>query len=209
MINVFVLAPTPMMQAGLHTLLTSPDIQVVGTAVVPDIAADLPAIDVIVVADEMQLEEVGRLLTDTPGVALVVLSQENERTPSLLRSLTLYGWAIVPLDAPAEQLQAAVMAVAQGFAVLPLPLANRRYGQRLPTAATLQLEDATEEALTPREREVLELVGQGLPNKLIARQLSISEHTVKFHVSSISTKLGASSRTDAVRRGLRRGLITL
>jgi DNA-binding NarL/FixJ family response regulator len=63
--------------------------------------------------------------------------------------------------------------------------------------------------LTAREHEVLELVGLGLSNKLIARQLQISEHTVKFHVSSISNKLGASSRTDAVRRGLRHGLITL
>lgn len=66
-----------------------------------------------------------------------------------------------------------------------------------------------DEALTTREREVLELLSQGLPNKLIARRLQISEHTVKFHVSSIYAKLGASSRTDAVSRGVRRGLITL
>ncbi|HEY6285481.1 MAG TPA: response regulator transcription factor, partial [Ktedonobacteraceae bacterium] len=66
-----------------------------------------------------------------------------------------------------------------------------------------------DEALTGREREVLELLSQGLPNKLIARRLQISEHTVKFHVSSIYAKLGASSRTDAVSRGVRRGLITL
>jgi DNA-binding NarL/FixJ family response regulator len=65
------------------------------------------------------------------------------------------------------------------------------------------------EALTAREREVLELLSRGLPNKLIARRLQISEHTVKFHVSSIYAKLGASSRTDAVSRGVRRGFITL
>ena len=66
-----------------------------------------------------------------------------------------------------------------------------------------------DEALTVREREVLELLSRGLPNKLIARRLQISEHTVKFHVSSIYAKLGASSRTDAVSRGVRKGLITL
>jgi DNA-binding NarL/FixJ family response regulator len=66
-----------------------------------------------------------------------------------------------------------------------------------------------EEALTAREREVLELLSRGLPNKLIARRLQISEHTVKFHVSSIYAKLGATSRTDAVSRGVRRGLITI
>jgi len=66
-----------------------------------------------------------------------------------------------------------------------------------------------DEALTAREREVLELLSRGLPNKLIARRLQISEHTVKFHVSSIYAKLGATSRTDAVSRGVRRGLITI
>jgi len=66
-----------------------------------------------------------------------------------------------------------------------------------------------EEALTPREIEVLELLAEGLPNKAIADRLRISDQTVKFHVSSISGKLGAANRTDAVRRAVRRGLITL
>jgi DNA-binding NarL/FixJ family response regulator len=65
------------------------------------------------------------------------------------------------------------------------------------------------EALTGREVQVLELLAEGLPNKAIARQLGISDQTVKFHVASISGKLGAANRTDAVRRAVRRGLITL
>ena len=65
------------------------------------------------------------------------------------------------------------------------------------------------EALTPRELEVLDLVAEGLSNKAIAARLDISEHTVKFHVSSLFGKLGAGNRTDAVRRGVRLGLITL
>jgi DNA-binding CsgD family transcriptional regulator len=65
------------------------------------------------------------------------------------------------------------------------------------------------EPLTARETEVLELLAQGLSNKAIAARLSISDQTVKFHVASICGKLGASNRTDAVRRGLRRGLTTL
>ena len=65
------------------------------------------------------------------------------------------------------------------------------------------------EVLTPREIEVLELVAEGLPNKAIAARLAISDQTVKFHVSSICGKLGAANRTEAVRRALRRGLITL
>ncbi len=66
-----------------------------------------------------------------------------------------------------------------------------------------------DESLTPREIQVLELLAEGLPNKAIARRLGISDQTVKFHVSSISGKLGAANRTDAVRRAVRRGLITL
>src|SRR2546426_7425212 len=68
---------------------------------------------------------------------------------------------------------------------------------------------AQAEELTPREIQVLELLAEGLPNKAIADRLHISDQTVKFHVSSISGKLGAANRTDAVRRAVRRGLITL
>jgi DNA-binding NarL/FixJ family response regulator len=66
-----------------------------------------------------------------------------------------------------------------------------------------------DEALTPREIQVLDLLAEGLPNKAIAARLQISDQTVKFHVASISGKLGAANRTDAVRRAVRRGLITL
>jgi len=70
-------------------------------------------------------------------------------------------------------------------------------------------DDGFEEPLTPREIQVLELLAEGLPNKAIAVRLHISDQTVKFHVSSISGKLGAANRTDAVRRAVRRGLIAL
>lgn len=68
---------------------------------------------------------------------------------------------------------------------------------------------ALQESLTHREQDVLELLAEGLPNKAIAAQLGISDQTVKFHVASISAKLGATNRTEAVRIALRRGLLTL
>jgi DNA-binding NarL/FixJ family response regulator len=71
------------------------------------------------------------------------------------------------------------------------------------------IDDEFQEPLTPREIEVLELLAEGLPNKSIAVRLGISDQTVKFHVASICAKLGASNRTDAVRKALERGLITL
>lgn len=65
------------------------------------------------------------------------------------------------------------------------------------------------EPLTPREREVLDLLADGLSNKGIAARLGISEHTAKFHVASVLAKLGAANRADAVRRGVRRGLVSV
>ena len=65
------------------------------------------------------------------------------------------------------------------------------------------------EALTPRERDVLELLAEGLANKAIARRLGLSDQTIKSHLAAIAGKLGAANRTDAVRRAVRRGLITL
>ena len=70
-------------------------------------------------------------------------------------------------------------------------------------------DEALPEALTPREIQVLELLAEGLPNKAIAARLQISDQTVKFHVASIYGKLGAANRTDAVRRAVRHGLVTL
>ena len=209
MIHVFVVASTPMMLAGLRTMLTTPDLQVVGESSMPgELVSELSAIDVIVV-DELLLEEVKRTMTNNGNVtvALVVLTNNDEGPLSVLRTLSLRGWAVVPMDATTAQLQASVVAAAQGLITLPTALADRLYEQR-PLTGTITL-GSLDEPLTAREREVLELVSQGLSNKLIARRLQISEHTVKFHVSSISAKLGASSRTDAVSRGVRRGLITL
>ena len=70
-------------------------------------------------------------------------------------------------------------------------------------------EEPLAEPLTPREREVLALVAEGLPNKAIAGELGISDQTVKFHVASLTGKLGAANRTEAVRRAVRQGLIVL
>ena len=77
------------------------------------------------------------------------------------------------------------------------------------TGSTDADKPAFDEPLTPREMQVLELLAEGLPNKAIARRLDISDQTVKFHVSSICGKLGATNRTDAVRRAIRRGLVTI
>ena len=208
MTRVFVIATTPMQQAGLHVMLTSSDIEIVGESLVPDIAQEeLVESDVIVVADEVLLEDAVRMIPRDETVALVVIANNEQKAFSLLRSLKVRSWGILPTTATATHLQGTIVLVSQGSVVFSASLMHSlnehpRYLQ------SVQLE-AADEVLTAREREVLELVSQGLSNKLIARHLQISEHTVKFHISSISSKLGAASRTDAVRLGLRKGLITL
>ena len=208
MIRVSIAAPTPVMRAGLRAMLaSSAEVQVVGEAVtLAEIATELPEADVFVITDQELPDDWSRTISDDAAQAVVVLSDEA-RPATLLNRLPLHGWAIVPRDAGASELQAAVVAAAQGLVVFPPNLAKQLLTPRQPVQA---LDSGhLDEPLTVRELEVLELISQGLPNKLIARKLQISEHTVKFHVSSIYTKLGASSRTEAVNRGARLGLVTL
>jgi len=106
-------------------------------------------------------------------------------------------------DSSAEHLVAALTAVAQGLVVLDPSLAAPMLAAREPSSPS------PVEELTPRELEVLALLAEGLPNKAIARLLDISEHTVKFHVNAVLGKLGAQSRTEAVVRATRLGLILL
>ena len=243
MIRVFVVARTPMTRVGLRTILTNGEMQAVGeAAMLAEPAIELSAIDVIVLAEEDLLESLQLMVGEGIAPAIVVLSSNNHRLQTMLNTLSPHGWGVVQPDATTAQLQAAVMAAAQGLRVIPNNYGLHQDNHSLqPDNRALhfdnhasQLRDRSkpgdresrpyilggfvigdddvslpDEALTAREREVLELLSRGLPNKLIARRLQISEHTVKFHVSSIYAKLGATSRTDAVSRGVRRGLITL
>ena len=133
-----------------------------------------------------------------PGV--VVLSDEPiDATPLTRRHIT--AWAQLPRRADAAEIDAAVLAVAAGLIVTHPMLAERT---ALPLGARGSHDGSV---LTPREIEVLGMLAAGLPNKAIAKRLGVSAHTVKFHVGSIMTKLHASSRTEAVTDGIRRGLI--
>jgi DNA-binding NarL/FixJ family response regulator len=108
------------------------------------------------------------------------------------------AWGILPLDASAEELLAAIHALSQGLIVGEPSLLFASEEELLASSP-----------LTDRETEVLNLLSKGLANKQIAIALGISEHTVKFHVSSIYTKLNVTNRTEAVRAGLRGGWIAL
>lgn len=111
--------------------------------------------------------------------------------------------ALVKRDAAGEIFGAAAQAALRGLVVIDPDLATTFLPSQPP------VDDAWAEDLTPRELEVLQLLAEGLTNKGIAERLGISQHTVKFHVNAILSKLNAQSRTEAVVRATRSGLLAL
>jgi DNA-binding NarL/FixJ family response regulator len=196
MLRVCVLAPTPALRAGLSALLAQAD---PALELLDDTEGGRDEADVLVIADP---EDVAALIGEG-GQGVVVLSND-EAIAETLRGLPLRGWAVLPTYATAPELRAAVLAVAHGMVALPSAMAAL-----LIAAPSTRPIEAPRQPLTPRELEVLELVSQGLPSKLIAHALGVSESTVKYHLSSIYAKLGVASRTEAVSRAARLGLITL
>src|SRR5262245_4624605 len=126
--------------------------------------------------------------SDAPRPA-VVLSDDMSQPAQLARA-GLRGWACLARDADGDQLDLAVRSAEAGLVLLDVPRAVTSLAAAVAVAAPVPLS----EPLTAREIQVLQLVAQGLPNKGIARRLGISENTAKFHVASLSGKLGASSR---------------
>ncbi len=122
----------------------------------------------------------------------------------------------VVLVGPASQRQRArrelpdsVIVVAEATTLSSGRLTARAANAHVLLVGSIEEDEPLVESLTPRERQVLELVADGLSNKGVAAALGISDETVKFHLASLFGKLGASNRTDAVRRALRRGLLTI
>ncbi|RIK40470.1 MAG: hypothetical protein DCC55_14995 [Chloroflexi bacterium] len=205
--RVFVTAPDPLARAGLVALLaTQPQVETVGQAA-PD--RELLA--------SSQTYQPALILWDLgwdPGVTVELLADLAEELPPIValvadEEAVAAVWAagvrgLLPRDTDSATLIAGLVAVAQGLWVVDPALAGG-----LTASFPSRLVEAQVEPLTPREFEVLYGLAEGLANKEIARRLGISEHTVKFHVNAILGKLGAQSRTEAVVRATRAGLIYL
>ena len=149
--------------------------------------------------------------TDTPASGRGAQGRTLRQTVELARLVMAdgLGFGALPRDAGTEEIVAAITAAASGLTALDRRLALEALTGLARGRAEAEPISDQEESLTAREREVLQLLAQGIPNKQIAQRLSISEHTVKFHVSAIMTKLGAASRTEAVTTAARRGLLLL
>lgn len=204
-IRTYIVAPTPVARAGLGSTL-APDglpLTVVGEGASFPGDASLRGAEVVLAAGD---EILGEPPPDGhPSLAFVLLTDDGERAVSWLRSASPFGWGVLPPDATPDEVGAAALAAANGLAVLP-----REFAEEMIEAGETGIEpEAPPEPLTAREREVLGLLAEGISNKTIARELYISEHTVKFHLSSIFAKLDVSSRAGAVSRGAHFGLVSL
>ncbi|HEY4691939.1 MAG TPA: response regulator transcription factor [Bellilinea sp.] len=197
MIRVGVVAPAAALRLGLRELLQAlPDIEVTAESAHP---LDLPVVDVLVLTSPASLVDL------PPEPPPVLLLTSDAGSADHLTHLPV--WGLLPLEASVDELSAALQALAEGLVVGSPVLVSRLMDHALVPG----LRDAEEvlDPLTARERQVLQLAAEGLANKEIASQLQISEHTVKFHLSSLYSKLGVSSRTEAVRTGTRQGWVIL
>lgn len=210
MIRTILLAPNPILRAGLREILhDAANITVAAETTSPEEIPPLAAqadVLVIVPAAAGRVDWSHILADGEANPAVLLLTDDPTGLEALLR-VPVPAWGLLPQDADAQEIIAAIRALGEGLVVgsprLLKPLTSRPAGQGLD-----QL-DPLAEPLTERERQVLQRIAQGLANKQIAAALGISEHTVKFHLSSIYTKLGATNRTEAVRLGTRQGIIEL
>ncbi len=185
MTRVRVVASSPVVRAGLETMLSP-------ALVLADEDADVVVVDV----EEWDDDSISEWMAF--GAPVVALLPDLSEAPVFLRSGVR---AVLPRNAEGRELLAAVEAVAAGLVVASAAGIEQLLGPARPRAAAI--------ALTPREVEVLRLLADGEGNKQIAWRLGITEHTVKFHVASILTKLNAGTRTEAVAIGIRQGIVML
>lgn len=167
-----------------------------------EIAPDLLLIDV----DTPAISRAAiRTADDLPAGTGIIFLADNPELQWVSTALHAGVNAILSREVAREELRVAILAAESGLILLHPTSANM-----LAHSSPVESNSAEfVETLTSREQEVLRLVSEGLGNKEIGGRLNISEHTVKFHISSILGKLGAASRAEAVSQGIRRGLITI
>ena len=207
-LRVLIVSDNLLTRAGLAALLdTQEDILVVGqtsTNTLPE-ELDIYHADIIVCDLGWQASDnihTLSLIDDKDMPILVLLTDENDSVSllSTLNKFSVYG--LLLNENGSELLMIALHTVANGLIVIDPSLSSY-------IATSSPVTEIITESLTQRENEVLQLLAQGLTNKAIALQLGITDHTVKFHVNAIMTKLNAQSRTEAVIIATRAGLIIL
>lgn len=212
MMRAFIVAASPLVRAGLENILAAQGVEAVGAVssveLLGDHLVERGADVVLVEASGEQFERVLESINELEltSEAAVVLLTDHPAPGGAAEAVRAGIGAILPTDALPEQVVAAMQAASTGLVIIHRGVMDSIFSEAVP-ASRAPAELA--ESLTPREREVLQMLASGLGNKEIAARLHISEHTVKFHVASILGKLGAASRTEAVTLGIRHGLVLL
>jgi DNA-binding NarL/FixJ family response regulator len=212
-IRILVADDHPIVRDGLIAILsTQPDLEVVaeagdGQEVLAQVAQSQP--DVVLLDLEMPVldgvETLGRLRESYPQTRVIIFTafDTDER---ILAAVQGGAQGYLLKGAPRHEVFNAIRVVHEGGSLLQPVVASKLLRQM---SAPAEGDGSLAEPLTPREQEVLDYLAQGLQNKEIAQKLVISERTVKFHVSSILTKLEAGNRTEAVAIAAQRGLIDM
>lgn len=209
MIRVMVVATSPVVRAGLSAVVTSnPTLTVVGSASDLDVLTrevglqpDVVLLDLSGNLQQSVWEKLLLIQEEQYPLRIMVIVEELDSI-DLEMALRSGVRGMLPSTSTESEIVAAVEAIAFGLVVL-----HPDFLELLSIREKVVVNPV--QTLTPREIEVLGMLGSGLGNKAIAKGLHISEHTVKFHLSSIFQKLGVSTRTEAVAVGVRLGLIML
>ena len=209
MIQVLIWARSPFTLAGLHAAVSAdPRFEIVGK-LSHSAETEWTNFQEAVILFDGQEGDIDEFLDSSREHRShrVVLLAENLTRSRTVRLMQSGVHAILPRDSSASEIASALQAVSEGLVAFS-PDSLRLL---LPTSSEDEEQDFEylNDPLTTRETEVLALLAGGAGNKEIAAQLRISEHTAKFHVSSILSKLGATTRTEAVSRGYRLGLILI
>jgi two-component system, NarL family, response regulator YdfI len=209
--RILIGASSEVVRAELESVLAvAPSIKVVGSFPMGSVLARIEDLqpDVLLLDLESPVDDPMSLaieLEARPLISAIVILTDNSENSWAIDALRSGVRAILPRDATAEEIVTAIQATATGLVVLH-PDALHSLLSSIPSGEEPET-DPSSHILTPREIVVLRMMAEGLGNKEIASRLGISDHTVKFHISSMFGKLGASNRTEAVTIGIRRGLI--
>ncbi|MEL7072255.1 MAG: response regulator transcription factor [Cyanobacteria bacterium J06581_3] len=219
MADIVVCGTQSVTRAGLSAMVTMPATDVVG--VVNSVgalgqwlqtqSADLAVIAtahnfgaVLQVVDSLPVEDELPILVLLEGDWMETAATESFNLSELMSAGMV---SLLPMDISADRLRSAITAILSGFNVIHPDITESLFTQSAFAFSTADSDNI--EPLTPREIEVLNQLASGLTNRAIAQTLSISEHTVKFHISAILSKLNVVSRTEAVAVGIRAGIIML
>lgn len=198
-VRVLVVGEDPLARAGLSSLLAGePRVAVVDDAALEDLDEALRGRDIEALLVDAGPQAAGLRELEGAPPAVVLIQSDSVAAEALGAGAR----GVLLRDADGPQIAAALQAAALGLTVLDASLSSSLLRTRA------RAEPAAD-ALTPREHEVLDLLSLGMANKAIATRLGISDHTAKFHVNSILAKLGAGSRSEAIVRAARLGLVSL